>query len=89
MYYITKFGQPVKAFKTLAAAWLECYDLGFVVARGRHRPGQTAAQRKHKLDYGIHIIDTSAWKKKPEAPRGRWKGSKKTKFKTENWIDHL
>jgi len=88
MYYIVRFGTPYKAFKTLAAAWLECFDRGFVVKRGRHPPGTTAAQIKHKLDYGIHIIDATNWKKRPEAPRGRGK-NKKTKFKTENWIDHL
>jgi hypothetical protein len=89
MYYITKFGQPFKAFKSLANAWLECFDRGFVVQRGRHRPGTTAAQYKHKLDYGVHIIVKEALGPKRLTALGKVRKRGKAKFKPENWIDHL
>lgn len=89
MYYIVRFGRPHKAFRTLARAWIECFDRGFVVARGKHRPGSTAAMRKHRLDYGIHIIDSKTLGPKKPTAMAKAKGSKKRKFKPENWIDHL
>jgi len=86
IYVITVRGKPFRAHKSLAAAWLECFDQGFVVQRGRHRPGTTAAQRKHRLDYGIHIVQAELPKSDPPK-RGR--NSKKRKYDPENWIDEL
>ena len=88
MYYITKFGRPHKAFKTLARAWIECFDRGFVVQRGKHRPG-SPIRFKYRLDYGIHIIDSKSLPFKSAPTFRQARGSRKTKYKTENWIDHL
>jgi hypothetical protein len=91
MPYIVKNGVPFKAFPTLAEAWIECFDRGFIILKaGKRKPGQPGGRPRYGLAPGIHVIDEALLgPKKPRPPSGRGRGSKKRKFKTENWIDAL
>jgi hypothetical protein len=90
--FITVNGAPFRSFETLAEAWLECYEQGFVVPyNGQSRkPGMPGNGSRHGLRRGVRVIDeTTLGKKKPTPPHGRWKGSKKRIFNADNWVDEL